>query len=758
MNSACPFSQKPLVQIVSLALVALAASAQPSWAQSVDLGTVGGSSGAGAATTTTITAARGTAASVAPSQANLSATQPQSIISRSYIEESTPPTGNFNTILSIAPSVASTPAFNGPGLSDQKMSLRGFQDGEYNVTFDGIPFGDSNGPTHHSTSYFPAAVIGGMVIERGPGNASNIGYSTYGGSVNIFSKAPSQTEGTSVFGSIGTWGTQLEGVSYESGRLKGSDATLQISAQHMQSNGYLTGAGINQNNLTVKYQRPVGDSSLLTLFASPQAVTTYNPDNVSGVTMAQAVAFGKNYYMNNNPKSQEYAGYAPQNKTTDTEYVRLQSDWGNGWQTDNNSYTYAYTNNTLAAQNPVAYGVGTTAENLTFANNAKVNVTLPNGDVPGYLKLNEYRVYGDVFKATQKIGSDLLRVGVWWEFSRTERHNLEADITGNSPTVLPGYTTGQPAGVVTSSNFAQQYSHWHQYQPFIEYEWAAAPGMTVTPGYKLMYYGMDLGSASNQKVLAPQYYAYKYNASLPFLTVNQRLDAQNSVYAQYATGMELPPTFGIGSTTGGAPAPQTTTNYQFGAVHKSDKLTMDADLYYIDMNNMQFNTGTNANPNWINVGGGIYKGLEGEATYMVADGWAAYGNFGLNNGAYKNSNAAVGQPTGVIPNVPNITTGAGALYNLGPWNASLLFKRIGNQFNSKIGGTLPYIDNTDLNISYKFSNVSALGAKNYKLQFSIFNLTNRQNLIAASGPLNSASTQYQWQAPRSFMLSGKADF
>ena len=314
MNSACPFSQKPLVQIVSLALVALAASAQTSWAQSVDLGTVGGSSGAGAATTTTITAARGTAASVAPSQANLSATQPQSIISRSYIEESTPPTGNFNTILSIAPSVASTPAFNGPGLSDQKMSLRGFQDGEYNVTFDGIPFGDSNGPTHHSTSYFPAAVIGGMVIERGPGNASNIGYSTYGGSVNIFSKAPSQTEGTSVFGSIGTWGTQLEGVSYESGRLKGSDATLQISAQHMQSSGYLTGAGINQNNLTVKYQRPVGDSSLLTLFASPQAVTTYNPDNVSGVTMAQAVAFGKNYYMNNNPKSQEYAGYAPQNK------------------------------------------------------------------------------------------------------------------------------------------------------------------------------------------------------------------------------------------------------------------------------------------------------------------------------------------------------------------------------------------------------------------------------------------------------------
>ncbi len=639
------------------------------------------------------------------------------------------------------------------------MSLRGFQDGEYNVTFDGIPFGDTNGPTHHSTAYFPAAVIGGMVIERGPGNASNIGLATYGGTVNIFSKAPSQTEGTSVFGSIGTWGTQLEGVSYESGRLKGSDATLQISAQHMQSNGFLTGAGINQNNLTVKYQRPVGDSSLLTLFAAPQAVTTYNPDSskYKGITLAQAAALGKNFFMNSDPNSEAYAGYAPQNKTTDMEYVRLQSDWGNGWQTDNNSYTYAYTNNTLASDNPSAFGVGTSPEIKTFTNNAGAKVTLPNGDIPGYLKLNEFRVYGDVFKATQKIGSDLLRVGVWWEFSRTERHNFEADITGN-PVVLSGSPSTQPLGVTTSGNFAQQYSHWHQYQPFIEYEWAAAPGMTVTPGYKLMYYGMDLGSASNQNVLVPQYYAYKYNASLPFLTVNQKLDAENSLYAQYATGMEIPPSFGIGSTTGSVSAPQTTTNYQVGAVHKSDKLTMDADLYYIDMNNMQYNNGTSANPNWINVGGGIYKGLEGEATYMVADGWAAYGNFGLNSAQYKASNAGTGQPTGQIPNAPTITTGAGALYNLGPWSASLLFKRIGNQYNTKIGGTLPYIDNTDLNISYKFSNVSALGAKNYKLQFSVFNLNNRQNVIAASGPFNSASTQYQWQAPRSFMLSGKADF
>jgi len=286
----------------------------------------------------------------------------------------------------------------------------------------------------------------------------------------------------------------------------------------------------------------------------------------------------------------------------------------------------------------------------------------------------------------------------------------------------------------------------------------AAPGMTVTPGYKIMAYGMDLSSASNQKAQIPQSYAYKYGASLPFLTINQRLDTENSVYAQYATGMQLPPTFGIGTAGSAAPAPQTTTNYQIGWVHKSDTLTAAADLYYIDMNNMQFNTGTNANPNWINVGGGIYKGAEAEATYMVGNGFAAYGNFGINDANYKASNASVGQPTGEIPNAPNVTYGLGALYNQGPWNASLMFKRIGNQYNAKLGTQLPYMDNTDLNVSYNFKVVSSLGAKNFKLQFSIFNLTDRQNLVAATGPITSASTQYQWQAPRSFMLSGKADF
>ncbi len=750
MQNAPRFKLNKWISLLPLATVGLA-GAGASFADTVDLGTVGGNGGA--ATTPSVGAERGTAASVAPAQASLAATEPQSIISRAFIEASTPPTGNFNTILNIAPSIASMPSTNGPGLSDQKMSLRGFQDGEYNVTFDGIPFGDTNGPTHHSTSYFPAAVIGGMVIERGPGNASNIGYSTYGGSVNLYSKVASTTQKTSLYGSLGNWGTNLEGFAWDSGHMAGSDATLQLNLQHMASNGYSTLSKIKDDNVTAKYQRPLGEATLMTVLASLGHVRTNVTDNASGPTMAQVATLGQRYVMNGDIHSQGYYGYNTANKKTDMEYVRLQTAWSPTVETDNNVYTYAYDNMTVAGQDPSQFN-GTADASLSFTNLANVKVTLPNGDVPGYFKLNKYRVWGDVLKVTRKFDSGLLRAGAWFEGSQTRRHNLEADLT--TDTVLPGAKAGFPDGVVTKSNFDTQYSSWHQLQPFAEYEWTPLQGLTVTPGYKMMSYNIGLHSDLNQKALTPQAFTYHYSAGLPYLTINQRLGAENSLYAQYAKGMEV--IFnGVGTPTSTTPAPQTTTNYQFGGVHKSDRLTVDGDVYYITMDNMQLNTGTNANPEFTNVGGALYRGFEGEATYALVSGWALYANVGRNSATYNSGNASSNQPVGEVPNAPRITTGAGVLFNDAAWNASVLYKHIGEQLNTKLGGQLAAIDNVDLNVAYTFTALSSWGVKALRVQGSVFNLTNSRKITSVTGPLSSAATQYQWQAPRSFMVSVKAD-
>ena len=126
---------------------------------------------------------------VAPAKSSLETMEPQTIINKSYIQDSVAETGTYTTILAIAPSMTGTD-LNGPGLSDGgvKNTLRGLPDGNFGINYDGIPFGDTNGPTHHSESYFPASTVGSIDVDRGPCNAGNFGPSTYGGSSNTFSE------------------------------------------------------------------------------------------------------------------------------------------------------------------------------------------------------------------------------------------------------------------------------------------------------------------------------------------------------------------------------------------------------------------------------------------------------------------------------------------------------------------------------------------------------------------------------------------
>src|ERR1700759_5068593 len=154
----------------------------------------------------------------APAKASLDTTEPQTIINKSYIEDSVAPTGTYTSILAIAPSMTGTD-LNGPGLSDNgvKNTLRGLPDGSFGLTYDGIAFGDTNGPTHHSESYFPASTIGSINVERGPGNAGLLGPSTYGGSVNMFSEELTDDAHGRVQAPGGSFGTTMFNGNYQTG-------------------------------------------------------------------------------------------------------------------------------------------------------------------------------------------------------------------------------------------------------------------------------------------------------------------------------------------------------------------------------------------------------------------------------------------------------------------------------------------------------------------------------------------------------------
>ena len=77
---------------------------------------------------------------------------PESLVTSQTLQQVVTPLGDYGTVANLTPSFVST-APNGPGFDAAKnQSLRGFVDGQFNVTLDGIPFADPDNFQHHSTS------------------------------------------------------------------------------------------------------------------------------------------------------------------------------------------------------------------------------------------------------------------------------------------------------------------------------------------------------------------------------------------------------------------------------------------------------------------------------------------------------------------------------------------------------------------------------------------------------------------------------
>ena len=278
--------------------------------------------------------------------------EPQTIINKSYIEDSVAETGTYTSVLAIAPSMTGTD-LNGPGLSDNgvKNTLRGLPDGSFGLSFDGIAFGDTNGPSHHSESYFPASTIGAIAVDRGPGNAGTLGPSTYGGTISLFSEAlTSQQQRAACRPRPAAGAPACSMLNYQTGDfdMLGINSRLLLNYQDTNTSGYLTRNSSAAQNYTIKYQADLAPGWTATLFASANGLFQQLEDN-AGATAAQITTFGKNYALQiDNPKAGTYAPYNHVHKKTDLDYLRLQGDLGNGFSIDNTSYTYAYVNKTLS--------------------------------------------------------------------------------------------------------------------------------------------------------------------------------------------------------------------------------------------------------------------------------------------------------------------------------------------------------------------------------------------------------------------------
>jgi iron complex outermembrane receptor protein len=304
-------------------------------------------------------------------------------------------------------------------------------------------------------------------------------------------------------------------------------------------------------------------------------------------------------------------------------------------------------------------------------------------------------------------------------------------------------TTMEKSGTKTGSVYNYQYRETDEtFQPYVQYDWWLSDEITLSPGLRYSQATRHLNAALNKADSKPLYTKAKYDATLPSLSLHDRLSDQWSAYAQVAKGFLEPPIDVIEVVGSKSLKPETTTNYQIGTAFASSKYTFGADVYYIDFTNLltetEVSTDLGNEDTYINGGGAIYRGVEVEATFALTDALSLYGNASYNEATYKHSSTQ-------IAGTPKITSALGLIYggNEG-FYGSLMSKFSGKQYgldnitdddgNTVFGNGEPigaYLT-VDATLGYRSAHGGFAG-KGYAISVNINNLFDVHKLTEYAG-------------------------
>ncbi|NVN11699.1 TonB-dependent receptor [Nguyenibacter vanlangensis] len=675
------------------------------------------------------------AAYQAPSKAPLAAFQPTSVISQHFIQNNAPPSANYDTIAAISPSVTAI-STNGPGLSEsQGLSIRGFQDGQYNVLLDGIPFADTNNFTHHSTNYFMAHDLGDMSVDRGPGDASTIGYATFGGTISVTTKNPLDRATAEAYGSVGSWSTNNYGGEFDSGRLKSlNGGAFFVDMEALDSNGYLTYADQHRANFMGKWVQPVGRSTTLTVMAMHNRIVQDVPP---GVSLKEIATYGPNYGLSNNPHAQNYQNINVDHIQTDMEYIGLNSDLGAGWLLNNKVYTYAYVHHGDNAGDVNGNLSGTLAYSKTYYSPA-------GDDIPGQRMHNDYRAWGDTFDLSRGFGIVNAHLGLWIEHQSNGRQQYEVDWTQggalNPPTIK---ANGEPAALdrfMHDQNLSMQ--------PYLQLAIHALPNLTINPGFKYNILNRDIEAPVNQKTGAPLNYSQSYSAPMPSINVHYMASPNWSAYLQVARGFLAPDLayFYVGDPSKNQVSPENTMNYQIGTAWQSRRFTLSGDVYYIDFDNLVASRTIGQNTEYFNQGGVNYYGAEAEGSVFLGRGFTLFANGSINQAKVKKTDQWVA-------NAPEATMAGGLIYEHDGVYASLIEKWVGSRYGdtSQRQGLDPF-SQLDFSLAYTFPRTNGW-VPPVKVRMNVSNLLNSHKVVYFFGYAADKTPLFNTQAGRGIFLS-----
>jgi iron complex outermembrane receptor protein len=696
-----------------------------------------------ASTAITVSESISLAAVTAPSGNTLDAVAAKTEVTSDFIKNFMSPVADYAEYVNYAPGTFSLNP-NGIGLGQGKTYYRSFPDGDYTMTFDGIPFEDTNTPTHHSWANFPSGWTDSVDFDRSPGLASTFGPTNFGGSINL--KSPPLFPDPSIRAtmSYGSWDTRLLQLDADSGFFgKGRRNSFLMDIQQLLSDGYQTNNKQKRDAGYGKYQYRLNDRSAITVYGGLVDIWTNTP-NTTNPTRAQVAQYGYNAlldstpYLANGSPDPYYYGWNTYHVQTDFEYFAYNTDLGKGWTFDTKFYTTRYWNKQF------------------YQNGSTVTIVPYSSSTPsGVDKLNGYRHAGNEAILTGQTRWGVFRTGIWYDWSYTDRYQIPSNIVTQQDTLVGNFHEH----FVTTST-----------QPFAEFEWHTAPKLNITVGVKDANYGIALnqyqdngktvgclggteinkGTVNVNCIGGAQFVSHSanYNNWLPNVAAHYSLTGSWSAYAQWAWGSIIPPS-GVFDVAGGVvEVPQKPTlarTYQVGTVMKHRRWTLDLDAYYIHYQNGfdSYIDPVTSDTIWIPTGPSNTRGVEAESHFILGKGFSVYLNGTMGSAKYAEGASYPNGGLWVQDTPKNVETAA-FFWQHANCDLGLVDKRVGTLYNDngsityKINGVpLSYPANqavtiNPFNVLNAFANYTIKNGSFFrgsKIGLAIDNLANSHNIV-----------------------------
>jgi len=681
-----------------------------------------------------------------PSEAVTDIGSPQSVVSELVIHEIASPVGDYGTVANFTPSFVSS-APNGPGFDAAKnQTLRGFVDGQFNVTMDGIPFADPDSFAHHSTSYFPTSQLDHVVIDRSPGGAPDLGYASFGGSVNLYSEPIPDAARARLFASYGSFNTSLIGATLNTAAPQAAGQTGALATiEHSQSDGAMSNSAGYKDDLFLKSVTLLGSAQLTAVYS----YDSYHFYNAGSITTTDLAAFGSSYGYNEDPASPNYYGYATTHRSSDFGYLKLQDSFAGSWRYEDKLYTYSYRNSGLSLKgDQTSSPIGPGFDDISPA------------DIAGRSTDENYRTIGNDVRIAHQNPYGVFLLGLWAEHSWQTETRIAVDLTTGLP-----YDANKNAHSPVYFDFD---SHMNTIQPYAEYAWQASDALNMRFGlrYRDVTRDFDASVIQNFEPGTPGTISRTVNSTLPSLDATYRLADDTNLLAQISKGSLVPSQsffYTANPAAGNQANPEIALARQLGVVRQTANYGIGLDAYYISFNNYVSTITENGDTLYVNSGSVLYHGVETEGHLRLGAGVTAVVNASLLRATFQQSDitSPIERAGDTIPYAPDYTGLVGFVYGRDLWGASLLAKFVGTEYQGKNGsadgatyrvGSYSY---TDATITRNLPDV--LGTVNGRLTLAINNLWNSDAITDNAGPSIVGPNLVNVLARRNFILSVVAD-